>query len=102
MRSPFPDSLRERLRGTLTRRGVAVGLALFVELLILLLFLTFVSGLKPKEKSKLVVFGIEAEGDKAAEPSKPVKERKSRPRSGGGEKTVTSPRDPVVPTPPVP
>jgi protein TonB len=95
------DSLRERLRGRLRQRGAAVALALLIEALIAILFLTMVTGLKPKEKPKLVVFGVEDKGDDAAEPTRTDK-AKSKPRSGGSTKSVTSPRDPVIPTPPVP
>lgn len=96
------DSLSERLRGRLRQRSAAVVLALLIEALIAILFLTMVAGLKPKEKPKLVVFGVEDAGDKAAAPTKVSKTQKSKPRSGGGVKSVTSPRDPVIPTPPVP
>jgi len=101
MQLTFPESLRERLRGRQTRRGVAVLLALLFELLIILLFLTISSSLKPKEKSKLVVFGVEDEGDKSTEKTN-TKQQKAKPRAGGGQKAVQSPTQPVVPTPPVP
>jgi protein TonB len=101
MSPTFPESLRERLRSRMSRRGVAVVLALLFELLILLLFLTISASFKPKEKPKLVVFGVEDEGDKSEQKTQ-TKQQKAKPKSGGGQKAVQAPVVPPILTPPVP
>jgi protein TonB len=101
MQSPYPDSLRERLRGTLRRRGAGVVLALLVECLILFLFLTFVSGLKPKEKPKVVTFGLESDSGDVDEAKTKARE-KVRAKGGASKPQPQSQPVPVPITPPVP
>ena len=97
------DSLRERLRGRLTRRGAAAALALAIEALIALLFLTMVPAFKPRETDKLKVFQVakEREKPKAAPPIEIAKEDSKR-RNGGGSKPANAPSEIVSPPPPVP
>jgi len=101
MQSQFLDSLRERLRGPLRRRGAAAVLALLIELLIVLAFLTLASGLKPKEKPKIVTFGLETDtGDK--DEAKTKAKEKTKAKGGASKPTPQSQPVPTPPTPPVP
>lgn len=101
MQLTLPESLHDALRTRLSRRGAAVVLALLFELLIILLFLTISSSFKPKDKSKLVVFGVEDEGDQSDKKTD-TKQQKAKPKAGGGQRSEQTPVDPVIETPPVP
>jgi hypothetical protein len=94
MQLTFPESLREALRARLTQRGAAALLALSVELLIVLLFLTISSSFILKNHAKKPnLFRVEEkkkEEKKAAPPIEIAKEDSKR-RNGGGSKPAASP-----------
>ncbi|MES2442067.1 MAG: hypothetical protein V4574_04490 [Pseudomonadota bacterium] len=100
MQSDTPISLSERLRGTLTRRGVAVVLALAIELVVVLVFLSLSGGpLKPRPRERLAVFQVEKEREKAAPPIEIAKEESKR-QDGGGSKPITRSSEVETPIPP--
>lgn len=104
MQLTFPESLREALRARLTQRGAAAVLALSVELLIVLLFLTISSSfiLKTHDK-KPNLFRVEEkkkQEKKAAPPIEVAKEDSKR-RNGGGSKPAATPNEVVAPVVPV-
>jgi len=97
--------LSERFRATFKRRGTAFLLALIVEILIALMLLGLIPTIKPKEKTKPVVFGISTEGgdqpaakqEARAEPKKAAAASRER-----GEQPKPQPVTPIVVPPPVP
>lgn len=105
---PALSSLRERVRAELEKRGLgersaAIILALIIEALIALLFLYMTPAFHKKEEPKVVVFGIQAEGDNA-ESKSDNKQQKAKPKGGASAKTDASKPIPVptpVPPPPV-
>lgn len=98
MRLTIP-ALPERLRERLPRRGVAVALALIVEALILLLFLSFVPALLSKEKRKPLTFGFETGGESDEPRSETAKKAKAK---GGASNSQPQPQPQPVPEPPTP
>lgn len=89
----------ERLRETLGRRGVALVLALAIELLIAIAFLYFLVPKLPERDRRIpTIFGFDvAADDKAAESPAPEK-RETRTRRAV-EKAEPRPTEPVVPEP---
>jgi hypothetical protein len=101
----FPQSLRDALRARLTRRGVAVVLALAIELGLLLLFLGISSGFKFKDREHKPpkVFRVEQpkKKEKKAAPPIEIAKEDSKRRNGGGSNSAAAASAIVPPVAPV-
>ncbi len=92
-----------RLRVSLRGRGVAILLALAIELLIALLLLWMTPHIEPKQKPKTVVFGIEASEGEKAPAEKDAAKAPEKARKRAGEKAAAEqPTPPTAALPPPP
>lgn len=102
MLSTTSASPARRLRVSLRGRGAAILLALAIELLIALMLLWMAPKITPKEKSKTVVFGIEASDGSEAPARQEAEKAEQTARKPAGARAQAQEQQPTAETPPPP